>query len=150
MVNLIDFLRNIVIPLGFFAIDLASLHLAHTPLLQTLSIFTLIAFLQPFFSFSLPFCFLLLTIFSCISRGLALPYPAMIGGILLLARAASLYTNHRVLLCLATTLIITFASSYTLATPFSPFYTIVSITGNLVALYFSLKWFSAVKRGSRS
>ena len=150
MMNFIDLLRSIVIPLLFFTLDLTFSHLAHTPFLQTLAVFTLITFLQPFFSFSLPFSLFLLTLFSCISTGLALPYPALIGGIIFLARTASLYTTHHFLLCVGTTLLFTFSSFSILGVPFSPFYTISSITGNLIALYFSLKWFSAVKRGNRS
>ncbi len=145
MINMITFFQNSVILLLFFALDLSTFSFVHTPILHTLPIVTLILFLQHSYPVSLFLCFLLLSIFSCVSTGLALPYLMMIISILLVAKAASFYTTHRMLLCIGTTLIITFFSLYLFGTPFFGSYTIVSITGNLIALYFSLKWLSAVK-----
>ncbi len=150
MIKLITFLPNIVAPLAFFTVDLSTLYLARTPTLQTLAVFTLVLFLQPSFRLSLVLCFLLLMLFSCISLGLALPYFCLILGILLLAKAASFYTSHRLALCVGAVFVITFASLRIVGAPFSAFCTMFSITGNLITLYFSLKWFSAVKRGNRS
>lgn len=150
MIKLIAFLPHIIAPLLFFTVDLVALSVAHTPTLHTLAIFTLVFFLQSSFSPLLLLCFLLITVFSCISIGLAFPYFGLIFGIILLAKAASFYTGHRLLLCVGTVLVITFASLQTLGTPLSAFCTMFSITGNLIALYFSLKWLSAVKRGNRS
>ena len=150
MIKLMTFLPTIVAPLLFFMGDLIALSFAHAPILQTLAVLTLVLFLQSSFLPSLLLCFLLLILFSCISTGLALPYFSLIFGIILLAKAASFYTSHRLLLCVGATLIITFTSLQLMRTPFSAFCTMFSITGNLIALYFSLKWFSAVKRGNRS
>jgi hypothetical protein len=150
MIKLINFLPNILAPLLFFTLDLTALSLAHTPTLHTLAVFTLVFFLQSSFSPLLLLCFLLLTVFSCLSTGVAFPYFGLILGILLLAKAASFYTGQRLLLCTAAVLVLTFASLKILGTPLSVSCTMFSITGNLIALYFSLKWFSAVKRGNRS
>ncbi len=150
MIKCITFLFNIIAPLIFFTIDLITFSLATTPTIHTLAVFTLVFFLQCSFSPLLLLCFLLLAIFSCISTGLAIPYFGLIFGIILLAKAASFYTGHRLLLCTGTVFIITFTSLQTLGTPLSAFCTMFSITGNLITLYFSLKWFSAVKRGNRS
>ena len=150
MIKMIAFLPHIIAPLLFFTLDIIALSVAHTATLHTLAVFTLVSFLQPSFSPLLLLCFLLLTLFSCISIGLALPYFGLILGIILLAKAASFYTGHRALLCTGAVFIITFASLHIVGTPFSAFCTMFSITGNLIALYFSLKWFSAVKRGNRS
>gem|GEM_PF-5744519 len=150
MINFIASLPNIIAPLLFFTLDLIALSLFHAATLHTLAVFTLVAFLQASFSPLLLLCFLLLTLFSCLSTGLALPYFGLILGIILIAKAASFYTGHRLLLCCGTVIIISCASFQTVGTPFSTSCTMFSITGNLIALYFSLKWFSAVKRGNRS
>lgn len=150
MIKVLAFFSNFVAPLLFFSIDLGTLSLAHTPLLHTLAVFTLVSFLQPRVSFSLLFYLLFLALFSCITTGLALPYIALLTSIFLLTKGLSFYTPHQLLLCTGSVFALTFASLEFFATPDLGFCTIVSLAGNLIAMNFSLKWFSAVKRGNRS
>lgn len=150
MIKIIAASPYLIIPIVFFSVDLFTFSFFSLPLLQTTALFSLVFLVTGPFPILAPWFFFLLGLFSNLCTSHFFPYPLCIAGILLLIKGASLYTNHLPLLFIGATVVMSCASQYVLGVPFTPSCTIFCLTGNLITVYISLKWFAAVKRGNRS
>ncbi len=149
---LLSFAPTLIIPLALFSLDTVCLALSHGDFFHTLASFTLARILQKRIPPVVFLCFILLGIFSTITTGLFFMHLAFIGGLFLLAKALSSYSSHKLAIATITSTLLTLIPVIHSSNlpPFWLPYTILAITGNLITVYFSLKWSPAVKRSNRS
>ena len=140
------------ITLILFYIDLFLLTFFHTFSISSLIAFTLVQFLYQRFSYFLFLNLVLIALYGFVATGLVIPYLSFFIIISCLAKLISFYSLHRFVICSSAMTLITLYPL--LSSPFLgltyPLYTSLVITGNLILIYFSLKWFPAVKRSNRS
>ncbi len=149
---LFSFAPNLLIPFVLFSVDTVCLALSHNDFLHTLASFTLARILQKRVSPLIFFYCILLGISSYLTTGLVASHLAFVVGLFLLAKAFSYYSAHKLIIATTTITLLTLiplAYSPCLPSFWLP-YTILAFTGNLIVVYFSLKWSPAVKRGNRS
>lgn len=144
---------SLIFPGILFSFDTFYFALTQTSCLHTLASLALVLNIHNILSPLLLFCYLFLGLFSFITTGLVTTYLIFISCVFLITKYLSLYSTHTHLLCYLASSLITIVPLLSTPTPLSsywPICTIGGIAGNLITVYFSLKWSPAVKRGNRS
>lgn len=143
---------TLIFPCMLFCFDTFYFALTQKPCLHTLASLTLVLSIQSILFPMLFICYLFLGLFSFITTSLVTTYLIFISSIFLITKYLSLYSTHTNLLCYIASSLITVVPLISNQTPLSSYWTICTIggiTGNLITVYFSLKWSPAVKRGNR-